>query len=83
VWVEADGPCEVEVLRATSPTFEVEGHHFALVHVTGLPAEGNVPYEVAFDGERALRTGRPALAALPWRVLASVHAAQRPTNERL
>jgi hypothetical protein len=30
----------------------VEGHHFALVHVTGLPAEGNVPYEVAFDGER-------------------------------
>jgi RNA polymerase sigma factor (sigma-70 family) len=52
VWVEADGPCEVGILGATSPTFEVEGHHFALVHVTGLPAEGNVPYEVAFDGER-------------------------------
>jgi hypothetical protein len=52
VWVEADGPCEVEVLGAAERTFEVEGHHFALVHVTGLPAEGNVPYEVAFDGER-------------------------------
>jgi hypothetical protein len=52
VWVEADGPCEVEILGAAERTFEVEGHHFALVHVTGLPAEGNVPYEVAFDGER-------------------------------
>ena len=52
MWVEADGPCEVEVLGATERTFEVEGHHFALVHVTGLPAEGDVPYEVAFDGER-------------------------------
>jgi hypothetical protein len=52
VWVEADGPCEVEVLGATERTFEVEGHHFALVHITGLPDEGNVPYEVAFDGER-------------------------------
>jgi hypothetical protein len=52
VWVEADGPCEVEVLGATERTFEVEGHHFALVHVTGLPDEGNIPYEVAFDGER-------------------------------
>jgi hypothetical protein len=52
VWVEADGPCQVEILGATERTFEVEGHHFALVHVTGLPAEGNVPYEVAFDGER-------------------------------
>jgi hypothetical protein len=52
VWVEVDGPCEVEILGATEPTFEVEGHHFALVHVTGLPAEGDTPYEVALDGER-------------------------------
>jgi PhoD-like phosphatase len=53
VWVEVDGPCEVEVLGATERTFEVEGHHFALVHVTGLPEEGATPYEVALDGERA------------------------------
>jgi hypothetical protein len=52
VWVEADGPCEVEILGATERTFEVEGHHFALVHVTGLPEEGATPYEVALDGER-------------------------------
>jgi hypothetical protein len=62
VWVEADGPCEVEIRPtgvagrcpgSTERTFEVEGHHFALVHVTGLPEEGATPYEVALDGERA------------------------------
>jgi hypothetical protein len=52
VWVETDGPCEVEVLGATERTFEVAGHHFALVHSTGLPAEDSLPYEVALDGER-------------------------------
>jgi PhoD-like phosphatase len=52
VWVETDASCEVEVLGATERTFEVDGHHFALVHVTGLPREGDVPYEVALDGER-------------------------------
>jgi hypothetical protein len=53
VWVETDGPCEVEILGATERTFEVGGHHFALVHITGLPPEGATPYEVAVDGERA------------------------------
>ena len=52
MWVEVDGPCEVEILGCTERTFEVEGHHFALVHVTGLPEEGETPYEVALDGER-------------------------------
>ena len=46
MWVKTDAPCAVEV-RPAEPvpgcsceaqrTFEVEGHHFALVHVTGLP----------------------------------------------
>jgi hypothetical protein len=40
------------VLGCAQRTFEVEGHHFALVHITGLPDEGNTPYEVALDGER-------------------------------
>ena len=38
VWVKADAPCEVEVLGCRERTFEIEGHHFALVHVTGLDA---------------------------------------------
>jgi hypothetical protein len=56
VWVQTDGPCTVEVrprgLPAFSePTFSVEGHHYALVLVEGLPPGGAVPYEVAIDGE--------------------------------
>jgi hypothetical protein len=41
--------CTCEAQR----TFELEGHHFALVHITGLPAGRDTPYEVVLDGERA------------------------------
>src|SRR3954462_11133096 len=52
IWVETDAPCEVEVCGCRDRTFAVEGHHFALVHVTGLePAEAR-PYAVRLDGER-------------------------------
>ena len=27
IWVETDCACEVEVLGARTPTFEVDGHH--------------------------------------------------------
>jgi hypothetical protein len=62
VWVETDTPCEVEVCGCTDRTFEIEGHHFALVHVTGLEREKARPYEVHLDGERVwpLDTGWPA-----------------------
>jgi hypothetical protein len=50
-WVETDGPCEVEVLGARERTFRVDGHHYALVHATGLPAGTRTPYEVRLDGE--------------------------------
>jgi hypothetical protein len=52
VWVETDAPCEVEVLGCRDRTFEIEGHHFALVHVTGLEREDARPYEVHLDGRR-------------------------------
>jgi hypothetical protein len=52
VWVETDGPCEVEVLGCRERTFCVEGHHFALVHCTGLAPASTTPYEVRLDGER-------------------------------
>jgi hypothetical protein len=51
VWVEADAPCEVEVCGCSDRTFEIEGHHFALVHVTGLEPEEARPYDVRLDGE--------------------------------
>lgn len=52
IWVETDAPCEVEVLGCSDRTFHVAGHHYALVHVTGLPEDACTPYEVHLDGER-------------------------------
>jgi hypothetical protein len=51
-WVETDGPCEVEVLGGRERTFRVDGHHYALVHATGIPRAATTPYEVRLDGER-------------------------------
>ncbi len=51
LWVETDASCEVEILGSRSPTFEVEGHHFALVVVKGLEPGADHPYEVTLDGE--------------------------------
>ncbi|HEU4975024.1 MAG TPA: alkaline phosphatase D family protein [Baekduia sp.] len=53
IWVQADGPCEVEILGARERTFCVDGLHFALVVVEGLAAGDEHPYEVRLDGERA------------------------------
>jgi hypothetical protein len=52
VWVETDGPCEVEVLDHTTKTFEVDAHHYALVCVKGLEPASATEYHVALDGER-------------------------------
>jgi hypothetical protein len=56
VWVQTDAPCEVELRPRDSAsgrerTFTIEGHHYALVHVTGLPPDATTPYEVLLDGE--------------------------------
>jgi hypothetical protein len=50
VWVETDGPCEVEVLGSRERTWQVAGHHYALVLVTGLEPAACIPYEVRLDG---------------------------------
>ncbi|MBL1287869.1 alkaline phosphatase family protein [Streptomyces sp. For3] len=57
VWVEATRPCTAEVRCAdgasgSSPTFAVQGHHYALVVVTGLAPGSTTPYEVLLDGRR-------------------------------
>ena len=61
VWVETSTACTVEVLGARARTFAVLGHHYALVHVTGLEAGARIPYEVHLDGERVW----PALDGWP------------------
>ena len=56
IWVETDGPCRVEVAiegadECSRHTFAVHGHHYALLHCTGLQPDGTQPYEVRLDGE--------------------------------
>lgn len=51
VWVETDGPCEVSVLGSSARTWHVEGHHYALVHVTGLEPGTEYRYTVELDGK--------------------------------
>src|SRR5215218_7750062 len=51
VWVETDGPCELEVLDHRAHTFGVEGHHYALVSIRGLEPGTTYEYGVSLDGE--------------------------------
>ncbi len=50
VWVETDSPCEVSIAGSRARTWEVEGHHFALVEIGGLEPGEAIPYEVELDG---------------------------------
>ena len=53
IWVQTDRPARVEVLGSSARTFEVAGHHFALVTLTGLEPDSRLPYRVLVDGEQA------------------------------
>ncbi|GGX85635.1 alkaline phosphatase D family protein [Streptomyces fructofermentans] len=57
VWVETSRPCTAEVrcpdgAGGETRTFQVAGHHYALVPVTGLAPDTSSPYEVLLDGNR-------------------------------
>jgi hypothetical protein len=52
IWVETDQACEVTVLDTTDKTFEVEGHHYALLYIKGLEPDSTTPYTVSLDGEQ-------------------------------
>ncbi|MGF1471204.1 MAG: alkaline phosphatase D family protein [Rubrobacteraceae bacterium] len=57
VWVETDGACEVAIHAGESEhrsrTFHVEGHHYALVRVTGLQPASSYEYSVTLDRDVA------------------------------
>ncbi|MEU9384559.1 alkaline phosphatase D family protein [Streptomyces sp. NPDC048279] len=58
VWVETSRPCTAEVrcpdgAGGSTRTFQVAGHHYALVPVSGLTPGTSTPYEVILDGTRA------------------------------
>ena len=50
IWVETDRPCEVEILGHQARTFEVSGHHYALVMIGDLRPGSEHEYQVALDG---------------------------------
>ncbi|MBZ9595667.1 alkaline phosphatase family protein, partial [Streptomyces erythrochromogenes] len=57
IWVEADRPCTAEVRCAdgaggSTRTFQIAGHHYALVTVTGLTPGATTAYEVLLDGRQ-------------------------------
>jgi hypothetical protein len=52
VWVQTEQKARVEVLGCAADTFEVCGHHYALVPVTGLEPDSRIPYEVHVDGAK-------------------------------
>ena len=49
IWVETTKPCEVGVLGHRTRTFQIEGHHYALLVVEGLERGVATPYEVTLD----------------------------------
>ncbi|MFG3200108.1 alkaline phosphatase D family protein [Streptomyces sp. NPDC048208] len=56
VWVETSRPCTAEVrcsdgAKGTARTFQVEGHHYALVPVSGITPGAEPEYEVLLDSE--------------------------------
>ena len=58
VWVETDRPCEVRIrcgggAGGAEHTWQVAGHHYALVPVTGLTPGSETPYEVLLDEQQA------------------------------
>ena len=66
VWVQTDAGTTVRVLDTEARTFEVAGHHFALVQLTGLPPDGRIPYQVHIDGARVWP---PATSTFPESVI--------------
>ena len=50
IWVQTDEPGEVEVLGCATRTFEVSGHHYALVEVSGLVPDTVSEYQVRVNG---------------------------------
>ncbi|WP_037669397.1 alkaline phosphatase D family protein [Streptomyces griseus] len=57
VWVETSRPCTAEVhcadgAHGAAHTFQIAGHHYALIPVTGLTPGTSAPYEVLLDGAR-------------------------------
>ncbi|MYR41785.1 alkaline phosphatase D family protein [Streptomyces sp. SID5910] len=57
IWAETSRPCAAEVrcadgAKGTARSFQIAGHHYVLVPVTGLTPGTATEYEVLLDGDR-------------------------------
>ncbi|MGA5462651.1 alkaline phosphatase D family protein [Mycobacterium sp. NPDC050041] len=52
VWVQTEQAATVSVLGCSAQTFDVQGHHYALVEVTGLTPDSVTEYQVTVDGQQ-------------------------------
>ncbi|WP_314172476.1 alkaline phosphatase D family protein [Streptomyces winkii] len=56
IWIETDGPCEAEVrcspgsAGGSARTWQVAGHHYALITVVGLEPGTETAYSLLLDG---------------------------------
>lgn len=59
IWIETDGPCEAEVrcdtgsAGGTARTWQISGHHYALITVVGLEPGTETSYRLLLDGTQA------------------------------
>ena len=56
MWVETTAACTVRVLDTSTRTFEVAGHHYALVILEGLAPASTTTYQVHLDDRRVWPT---------------------------
>ena len=52
IWVQTERSATVEILGCSASTFEVQGFHYAVVVVDGLPPDTTTEYQVHLDGDR-------------------------------
>lgn len=76
VWVETGRPGTVEVRCPDGPggtagTFQIAGHHYALVRVTGLTPGTSTPYEVFLDDTRVWPLAQDPFPSFPPSVIAT------------
>jgi hypothetical protein len=79
VWVETSRPCAAEVrcsdgTGGETRTFQIAGHHYALVPVDGLTPGTERSYEVFLDGTRVWPLPDSTLSAFPPSVIRTPEA---------
>jgi phosphodiesterase/alkaline phosphatase D-like protein len=91
VWVETDTAAQVEVLvapagrgpeaagevRGQAPTFQVQGHHYALVLLEGLAPDRVYTYTVELDGRQVWPAAGPDGQAFPASTIRTLHGDHR------